>query len=59
MVLNDVSDPTIGFESEQNAVTLIDKETDTTVPIAPKDAIAEAILDKVSQLRNDEVPTQT
>jgi phosphopantothenoylcysteine decarboxylase / phosphopantothenate---cysteine ligase len=59
IVLNDVSDPSIGFESGQNAVTLIDEDTDTTVPIASKDAIAEAILDKVSQLRNDEVTTQT
>jgi phosphopantothenoylcysteine decarboxylase / phosphopantothenate---cysteine ligase len=55
IVLNDVSDPTIGFESEQNAVTLIDKETDTFVPTAPKDTIADAILDKVDQLR----PTQS
>jgi phosphopantothenoylcysteine decarboxylase/phosphopantothenate--cysteine ligase len=52
MVLNDVSDPTIGFESEQNAVTLIDKDTDITVPVASKDAIAESILDKVDQLRS-------
>jgi phosphopantothenoylcysteine decarboxylase / phosphopantothenate---cysteine ligase len=51
IVLNDVSDPTIGFESADNAVTLIDEDTDTFVPTAPKDAIAEAILDKVAQLR--------
>jgi phosphopantothenoylcysteine decarboxylase / phosphopantothenate---cysteine ligase len=51
IVLNDVSDPTIGFESEQNAVTLIDKDRDTTVPMASKEAIAESILDKVDQLR--------
>jgi phosphopantothenoylcysteine decarboxylase/phosphopantothenate--cysteine ligase len=54
IVLNDVSDPTIGFESTDNAVTLIDKDAETTVPIAPKDAIADAILDKVDQIR----PTQ-
>jgi phosphopantothenoylcysteine decarboxylase/phosphopantothenate--cysteine ligase len=51
IVLNDVSDPTIGFESDQNAITLIDKDTETFVPTAPKDAIAEAILDRVAQLR--------
>jgi phosphopantothenoylcysteine decarboxylase / phosphopantothenate---cysteine ligase len=56
IVLNDVSDPAIGFESADNAVTLIDENTDTPVPIASKDAIAEAILDRVSQLRNDEIP---
>jgi phosphopantothenoylcysteine decarboxylase/phosphopantothenate--cysteine ligase len=59
IVLNDVSDPTIGFESQNNAVTLVDRDAETTVPIASKDAIAEAILDKVSQLRNDGVPSQT
>jgi phosphopantothenoylcysteine decarboxylase/phosphopantothenate--cysteine ligase len=57
IVLNDISDPTIGFESTDNAVTLIDKDTDTFVPTAPKDAIAEAILDKVNQLRGDGVPS--
>jgi phosphopantothenoylcysteine decarboxylase/phosphopantothenate--cysteine ligase len=51
IVLNDVSDPTIGFESTDNAVTLIDKDTDITVPMASKEAIAESILDKVDQLR--------
>ena len=59
IVLNDVSDPTIGFESTDNAVTLIDKDSDTPVPIASKDAIAAAILDKVDQLRENEVPSQT
>ena len=57
IVLNDVSDPTIGFESTDNAVTLIDKDTDTTVPMASKDVIAEAILDKVGQLRGSDVPS--
>ncbi|HEU4393240.1 MAG TPA: bifunctional phosphopantothenoylcysteine decarboxylase/phosphopantothenate--cysteine ligase CoaBC [Solirubrobacterales bacterium] len=51
IVLNDVSDPTIGFESEDNAVTLIGKGSEAAVPIAPKDAIAEAILDRVALLR--------
>ena len=51
IVLNDVSDPSIGFESEENAVTLIEEGTETFVPTAPKDTIAAAILDKVDQLR--------
>ena len=51
IVLNDVSDPRIGFESADNAVTLIDADTDVAVPIAPKDTIAEAILDRVDRLR--------
>jgi len=51
IVLNDVSDPEIGFESERNAVTLIGSETESEVPIAPKDEIAEAILHEVDRLR--------
>jgi phosphopantothenoylcysteine decarboxylase/phosphopantothenate--cysteine ligase len=53
IVLNDVSDPEIGFESENNAVTLIDPEGDTEVPLGSKDAIAEAILGRVDQLRGN------
>ena len=51
VVLNDVSDPSIGFESDENAVTLIDEENETSVPRAPKEAIADAILQRVDQLR--------
>jgi phosphopantothenoylcysteine decarboxylase/phosphopantothenate--cysteine ligase len=51
IVLNDVSNPAIGFESADNAVTLIDAGGETEVPLAPKDAIAEAILDRAGQLR--------
>jgi phosphopantothenoylcysteine decarboxylase / phosphopantothenate---cysteine ligase len=54
IVLNDVSDPTIGFESDENAVTLIDRSSETEVPKASKDLIADAILDKVDQLRAKE-----
>jgi phosphopantothenoylcysteine decarboxylase/phosphopantothenate--cysteine ligase len=51
IVLNDVSDPAIGFESADNAVTLIEANTETVVPRASKDAIADAILDRVGELR--------
>jgi phosphopantothenoylcysteine decarboxylase/phosphopantothenate--cysteine ligase len=51
IVLNDVSDPAIGFESADNAVTLIDREAEAEVSIASKEQIAEAILTKVDQLR--------
>ncbi len=51
IVLNDVSDPSIGFESANNAVTLIDSTSETPVPLAPKDTIADAILDQVDKLR--------
>ena len=52
IVLNDVSNPEIGFESERNAVTLITAAGQEEVSIASKDAIAGAILDEVDRLRS-------
>ena len=52
MVLNDISNPAIGFESEENAITLIDSTGETPIPQAPKDVIADSILDRVAQLRS-------
>jgi phosphopantothenoylcysteine decarboxylase / phosphopantothenate---cysteine ligase len=52
IVLNDVSNPEIGFESDQNAVTLISSTDETTLPQASKDQIAEQILDQVDRLRD-------
>jgi phosphopantothenoylcysteine decarboxylase/phosphopantothenate--cysteine ligase len=54
IVLNDVSDPKIGFESERNAVTLIEAGEEQELPIDSKEAIAEAILDRVDALRSGE-----
>jgi phosphopantothenoylcysteine decarboxylase / phosphopantothenate---cysteine ligase len=51
IVLNDVSNPEIGFESHENAVTLITSDDEVTLSQAPKDEIAEQILDRVSTLR--------
>lgn len=55
IVLNDVSNPDIGFESQENAATLISPTAEIVLPQAPKDTIAEQILDRVDQLRS---PTQ-
>jgi phosphopantothenoylcysteine decarboxylase / phosphopantothenate---cysteine ligase len=52
IVLNDVSDPTIGFESSENAVTLVEAAGETLVPKASKDEVAESILAKIDQLRH-------
>ena len=49
-VYNDVARADIGFESSENEVTLIAPDGDRTVPKAPKDEIAAAILDAVEQL---------
>jgi phosphopantothenoylcysteine decarboxylase/phosphopantothenate--cysteine ligase len=51
IVLNDVSDPTIGFESAENEVTLVAATDEEEVPRAGKDVVAEAILDRVERLR--------
>ncbi|HVY97253.1 MAG TPA: bifunctional phosphopantothenoylcysteine decarboxylase/phosphopantothenate--cysteine ligase CoaBC [Solirubrobacterales bacterium] len=54
IVLNDVSNLQIGFESSENEVTLIENEGETHVPKSSKDEIAEAILNKIDQLREVE-----
>ncbi|HET9161927.1 MAG TPA: bifunctional phosphopantothenoylcysteine decarboxylase/phosphopantothenate--cysteine ligase CoaBC [Solirubrobacterales bacterium] len=51
IVLNDVSNPEIGFESQENAATLVSSTDETILPQAPKDVIAEQILQRVDQLR--------
>ena len=51
IVLNDVSDPRIGFESDENEVTLVGAEDQVEVPRASKDVVAEAILDRIDALR--------
>lgn len=52
IVLNDVSNPEIGFDSPDNAVTLISADDQVTLPRAPKDQIADQILERVDQLRS-------
>ncbi len=52
IVLNDISNPEIGFESQENAITLIDSTSQEQVPQASKDTIADAILARVDQLRS-------
>ncbi len=53
MVLNDISNPEIGFESQENAVTLIDSTSADRISQASKDAIADAILNRVNSLREE------
>jgi phosphopantothenoylcysteine decarboxylase/phosphopantothenate--cysteine ligase len=52
VVVNDVSDQAIGFESEQNEVTIIEAEGETTIPRGSKPEVAEHILDRVGELRD-------
>lgn len=52
IVLNDVSDRTIGFDSNENAVTLITADGELEVPKAPKTEIADRIIDRAIEFRH-------
>ena len=51
MVCNDISDPTIGFESEVNAVTILTPDSRTEIQTAPKIEIARKIVEAISRQR--------
>jgi phosphopantothenoylcysteine decarboxylase / phosphopantothenate---cysteine ligase len=51
MVANDVSAPQVGFDHDTNAVTVFGADgTVDAVPLASKDAVADAVLDRVVPL---------
>ena len=51
IVVNDVSDSTIGFDTADNEVTIVGPEDAEPVARATKDVIAAAVLDRVVSLR--------
>jgi phosphopantothenoylcysteine decarboxylase / phosphopantothenate---cysteine ligase len=51
IVLNDISNPDIGFDSLENAATIISSTDEVQLAQAPKDEIAERILEQVDRLR--------
>jgi phosphopantothenoylcysteine decarboxylase/phosphopantothenate--cysteine ligase len=51
IVFNDISRPEIGFDSAENEVTIVEREGEHHVPLASKEAVAEAILDRVEAIR--------
>jgi phosphopantothenoylcysteine decarboxylase / phosphopantothenate---cysteine ligase len=51
IVLNDVSRTDIGFESERNEVVVVERSGEHHVPLASKEAVADAILDRIDALR--------
>jgi phosphopantothenoylcysteine decarboxylase/phosphopantothenate--cysteine ligase len=53
IVFNDVSRPEIGFDSERNEVTIVTASGEQRVPLATKEDVAEAILDRVEALRDE------
>ena len=55
VVLNDISRADIGFDTEDNEVTIVTAAGDQPVPLGPKAAVASAILDCVDTLRAQRV----
>jgi phosphopantothenoylcysteine decarboxylase/phosphopantothenate--cysteine ligase len=55
VVVNDISRPDIGFDVEENEVTIVTAAGDEPVPFGPKEDAARAILDVVERLR---IPTE-
>lgn len=51
VVVNDVSRPDIGFDAEDNEVTIVTATGERAVPRGPKSSVAAAILDEVERLR--------
>jgi phosphopantothenoylcysteine decarboxylase/phosphopantothenate--cysteine ligase len=53
IVLNDVSKPGIGFDSDSNAVTILTRDQQIEVAQAPKSEIAERILKFTAELKKN------
>ena len=53
IVFNDVSRSEVGFESTDNEVVIVERSGERQVPLASKEAVAEAILDRVDALRSE------
>jgi phosphopantothenoylcysteine decarboxylase/phosphopantothenate--cysteine ligase len=56
IVLNDVSRSEIGFETAENEVVIVEAEAETQVPLASKEDVADAILDRVDAIREAHGP---
>ena len=50
IVLNDVSDQDIGFDSDRNAVTLIEPSGETVFPVDSKETVADKLIDAIASL---------
>ena len=59
IVFNDVSRSEIGFDSERNEVTIVERAAEHRVPLATKEEVAEAVLDRVAALRAEQAPSQS
>ena len=53
IVANDVSDTTIGFNSEENAVTLVWRDGEQVLPQASKGTVARQIIDRIAAMTGE------
>jgi phosphopantothenoylcysteine decarboxylase/phosphopantothenate--cysteine ligase len=54
IVVNDVSREGIGFDAEENEVTIIDHARERALPKLPKSEVAALVLDRVQELRHQD-----
>jgi len=52
IIFNDVTEADSGFEVDTNRVVIIDKEKETTLPLMSKDSVADAILERLSEIKS-------
>ncbi len=51
IIFNDVTETGSGFDVETNKVIIIDKKNDLALPLLSKDAVADAILDRMFEIK--------
>jgi phosphopantothenoylcysteine decarboxylase/phosphopantothenate--cysteine ligase len=49
IVVNDVSQPGVGFDGDTNAVTIVGEEAEQSVPLQSKAQVAAIVLDRIEQ----------
>ncbi len=54
IVFNDVSRSEIGFESTENEVVIVEPSGEHPVPLASKEQVADAILDRIDSIRSEQ-----
>jgi phosphopantothenoylcysteine decarboxylase / phosphopantothenate---cysteine ligase len=59
VVVNDISRPEIGFDADDNEVTIVTAGGERHVPLGTKQAVAAAILDEVEALRKQAAAAST
>jgi phosphopantothenoylcysteine decarboxylase/phosphopantothenate--cysteine ligase len=59
VIVNDVSRAGIGFDAEENEVTIVTAVSERRVAQASKDLIAQAVLDEIERLRTERPPGES